>query len=85
MLKQYKIISGDSHLDLPPDRWTHRVPAKWKDRAPRRVKMPNGEEAIAMEGRPIAHLQVRLGAFTFSFLVERAAQLFAQQRMRRRR
>ena len=54
MAQQYKIISGDSHLDLPPDRWTHRVPAKWRDRAPRRVQMANGEEAIAMEGRPIA-------------------------------
>ena len=52
MATQYRIISGDSHLDLPPDRWTHRVPAKWKDRAPRRVKLPSGEEAIAMEGRP---------------------------------
>ena len=54
MARKYSIISGDSHLDLPPDRWTHRVPAKWKDRAPRRVKLPSGEEAIAMEGRPIA-------------------------------
>jgi len=43
MARQYKIISGDSHLDLPPDRWTHRVPAKWRDRAPRRVQLPNGE------------------------------------------
>ncbi len=27
MAVTYKIISGDAHLDLPPDRWTHRVPA----------------------------------------------------------
>jgi predicted TIM-barrel fold metal-dependent hydrolase len=54
MARQYKIISGDSHLDLPPDQWTHRVPAKWRDRAPRRVRMESGEEAIIMEGRPVA-------------------------------
>ena len=24
---EYKVISGDSHLEVEPDRWTHRVPA----------------------------------------------------------
>jgi len=50
---QYRTISADSHLDLPPDRWTHRVPAKWRDRAPRRIKLDNGEDAVIMEGRPL--------------------------------
>lgn len=54
MARPYRIISGDSHLDLAPDRWTHCVPAKWRERAPRRVKMASGEEAIVMENRPIA-------------------------------
>ncbi|HLY67888.1 MAG TPA: amidohydrolase family protein [Chloroflexota bacterium] len=53
MARQYQLISADSHLDLPPDRWTAHVPAKWRDRAPRRVKLENGEDAVIMEGRPL--------------------------------
>src|SRR5712692_2550454 len=53
MARHYQVISADSHLDLPPDRWTHRLPAKWRDRAPRRVKLANGEDAVVMEGRPL--------------------------------
>jgi predicted TIM-barrel fold metal-dependent hydrolase len=51
---KYTIISGDSHLDLAPDRWTHRVPAKWKPRAPKRVRLESGEDAIVIEDRPPA-------------------------------
>lgn len=53
MISQYNLISADSHLDLPPDRWTHRVPLAWRDRAPRRVKLASGGDAIAMENRPL--------------------------------
>lgn len=49
----YKVISGDSHLDLAPDRWTGRVPAKWRDRAPRRVQLANGEDGVIIENRPV--------------------------------
>jgi predicted TIM-barrel fold metal-dependent hydrolase len=31
----YPIIDCDSHVNEPPDLWQERVPAKWKDRAPR--------------------------------------------------
>ena len=54
MKGKYTIISGDSHLDLAPDRWTHRVPAKWRSRAPRRVKLESGEDAVVIEDRPPA-------------------------------
>ncbi|SRR5579884_964371 len=53
MPRRYRIISADSHLDLPPDRWTHRVPARWRDRAPRRIKLDNGEDAVVVENRPL--------------------------------
>jgi hypothetical protein len=33
MAREYKVISADSHIDLNPEVWTHRVPAKWRDRA----------------------------------------------------
>ena len=29
------IISVDDHVVEPPDLWTERIPAKFKDRAPR--------------------------------------------------
>jgi predicted TIM-barrel fold metal-dependent hydrolase len=50
MARQYKVISGDGHIDLNPDVWRDRVAAKWRDRAPRRVKMPNGSDAVVIDG-----------------------------------
>jgi uncharacterized protein len=50
MARQYKVISGDGHIDLNPDVWRNRVAAKWRDRAPKRVKMPNGSDAIVVDG-----------------------------------
>ena len=52
MPRHYKIISADSHLDLRPERWTARVPKRWRDRAPRTVILANGNEAIIVENRP---------------------------------
>jgi uncharacterized protein len=51
MARAYKVISADSHLDMAPERWTPRVPARWRDRAPRLVKLPSGGDAIVIEGR----------------------------------
>lgn len=50
MARQYKVISADGHIDLNPDVWRHRVAAKWRDRAPKRVKMPNGSDAVVVDG-----------------------------------
>src|SRR5713226_5577270 len=50
----YRIISADSHLEISPDRWAPRVPAMYRDRAPRLVKLPNGGDAIQIENRPLA-------------------------------
>jgi uncharacterized protein len=52
MAKQYRIISGDSHLDIVPERWTPRVPARWRDRVPRLVQLENGGDGIIVENRP---------------------------------
>ena len=46
MARQYKCISGDGHIDLNPDIWRERVQSKWRERAPKRVKMPNGSDAV---------------------------------------
>ena len=53
MVQQYRYFSADSHFECPPDMWTHRVPAAYRERAPRRVKLPNGNDIIVEEGRPI--------------------------------
>lgn len=52
MARKYKAISGDSHLDIIPDRWVMRVPERWRDRAPRLVKLSNGNDALLIENRP---------------------------------
>lgn len=50
MARQYKIISADGHIDLNPDIWRDRVQARWRDRGPKRVKMPNGSDAVVVDG-----------------------------------
>src|SRR5947209_12864102 len=46
MAREYRLISGDSHLQVPADFWTHRVPEQYRDLAPKRVKRPTGGEAV---------------------------------------
>ena len=53
MARQYRIISADSHLEISPERWTPHVAAKYRDRAPHLVKLPNGGEATVIENRPV--------------------------------
>jgi predicted TIM-barrel fold metal-dependent hydrolase len=41
----YRVISADDHIDLPwlpKDLWRERVPAAWRERAPRVVETPDG-------------------------------------------
>ncbi|HWP60922.1 MAG TPA: amidohydrolase family protein [Candidatus Acidoferrales bacterium] len=52
MPRRYRVISADSHLDIRPERWTARVPKRWRDRAPRTVILANGNEGIIVENRP---------------------------------
>ena len=48
---RYNVISGDSHLDLAPERWTARVPETWRHLAPRRITFSGGGEGIEVEGK----------------------------------
>jgi hypothetical protein len=41
----YRCISGDSHLEVDAKRWLHRVPEKYRDRAPRLIKTATGGDA----------------------------------------
>lgn len=52
MARSYNIISGDGHLDVSSDGWVPYMPEKWRVRAPRRVTLGDGNEAMVMENRP---------------------------------
>ena len=49
MARQYNLMSSDGHLEVPPERWTHRVPQKYRDRAPHTVRLPDGGDALMIE------------------------------------
>ena len=51
----FRPFSGDSHLEIPPDMWTHRVEARYRERAPRRIRLPEGGDAIVGENSPICY------------------------------
>ena len=53
MARQYNLMSSDGHLEVPPERWVHRVPEKYRDRAPHTVHLPDGGDALMIEGQPL--------------------------------
>jgi hypothetical protein len=53
MARQYKLVSADGHLEVPPERWTHRVPSKTRDRAPHTIHLPDGGDALMIEKQPL--------------------------------
>ncbi|MGH7817936.1 MAG: amidohydrolase family protein [Candidatus Binatia bacterium] len=55
MARTYRYISADSHYESPPEHWTHRVAKRYRDRAPRRIKLANGKYALALEGKPLIY------------------------------
>jgi len=60
MGRKYGIISGDGHVETPPD-FVRFVPDKWKDRAPRLIRLPDGGgDAWIMEGMPLTYASQNL-------------------------
>ena len=58
------LISSDGHLEVLPERWSVRMPARYRDKAPRTIKMPDGGDALLVEGqepRPVPFLDLRAG------------------------
>jgi predicted TIM-barrel fold metal-dependent hydrolase len=53
MAKTYRLMSSDGHLEVPPERWSPRVPPQYRDRAPRTIHLPDGGDALLMEGQPL--------------------------------
>jgi hypothetical protein len=50
MAKTYPMLSSDGHLEVLPERWTNRMPAKYRELAPHTTTLPDGSDAIVMEG-----------------------------------
>ena len=46
MTLPFKLVSADSHIAEPPDLWTTRIDAKFRDRAPRLVSTDDGDAYI---------------------------------------
>jgi predicted TIM-barrel fold metal-dependent hydrolase len=59
-----QLISSDSHVSEPPDLWVERLDIKYRDRAPRLVLNPEGQEGayFIYEGYPPHNLAIGLGA-----------------------
>jgi predicted TIM-barrel fold metal-dependent hydrolase len=55
MARKYQIISGDGHVETPPDGWRKYVPEQFRDRAPRLIRLPNGADGWLVEGQPMLH------------------------------
>src|SRR4029453_9178134 len=62
MSRQYRHFSADSHFECLPETWTHRVPAQFRDLAPRRIKLADGRDAIIEEGQPLEYRGTNLFA-----------------------
>src|SRR5262249_5435533 len=46
------LLSSDGHLEVRPERWTPRMPARYRGRAPRTIKLPDVRAALLVEGQP---------------------------------
>jgi len=60
MGRKYQIISGDGHLETPPD-FVAFLPEKYQDRAPKLIRLPDGGgDAWLVEGMPLAYASQNL-------------------------
>ena len=73
------LISSDGHLEVRPERWSPRMPAKYRERAPKTVKLDDGGDALVVEGQkpyPAPFLDLRPADLEdLRVLIERAQKL----------
>jgi predicted TIM-barrel fold metal-dependent hydrolase len=63
-MAELQLISSDSHVSEPPDLWVERIDTKYRDRAPRVMLNPEGQEGayLVYEGYPPHNLAIGLRA-----------------------
>lgn len=47
--RNYRYISGDSHLEIDSKYWVQRVPVKHRDRAPRLIRLADGSDGWVVD------------------------------------
>ena len=51
-MREYRYISGDSHVQFSSEYYAQRIPEQYRDRLPKRVKLPNGGDGtMTADGR----------------------------------
>ena len=50
-MRDYRLVSGDGHVNEPPELWKEGLPSKYADRAPRLEHFDEGDAWI-FEGAP---------------------------------
>jgi predicted TIM-barrel fold metal-dependent hydrolase len=50
------MVSVDDHLVEPPDLFDHTLPERWRDRAPKVVRQPDGSDVWTFEGQVIPNI-----------------------------
>ena len=48
MDRPYQLVSSDSHLEVLPERWSHRVPSHLREGAPRSIRTAEGGDALVI-------------------------------------
>ena len=51
MGRKYQIISGDGHVETPPESWIRHLPEEFHPYAPQLIKLRDGGEAWLIEGQ----------------------------------
>jgi predicted TIM-barrel fold metal-dependent hydrolase len=52
----YPIVDADAHVNEPPDLWLDRVPARWRQRAPRVERTDRGDAWVFDDGKLQMHV-----------------------------
>src|SRR5438309_8235864 len=53
-MRNWQMVSADSHIEVPAFLWAERLPAKFREKGPQKVQLPDGRYGWTMgPGRPV--------------------------------